>query len=236
MGNSFFRFKQFTVHQERTAMKVCTDACLFGSLLPAGNFPQALDIGAGTGLLSLMFAQQHPQSMIDAVEIDADAALQADENFRNSPFQNLRLVHTDIMDHASLISNSYDIVFSNPPFYQHHLTSANEKKNMAHHGSTLSLQQLNAAVDRLLSRQGLFCVLLPYSRHAYFIDMAQKAGFYPQQIYLVKQTPVHDVFRSILFLARTKREMCMETITIREDAGGYSERFIALLKTYYLHL
>lgn len=236
MGNSFFRFKQFTVHQERTAMKVCTDACLFGSLLPAGNFPRALDIGAGTGLLSLMFAQQNPRCVIDAVEIDADAALQADENFRNSPYQNLRLIHTDIMDYATEIGHSYDIVFSNPPFYQHHLTSANEKRNKAYHGSTLSLQQLVAAVDHLLSQQGLFCTLLPYSRHAYFTDIAQQAGFYPQQVYLVKQTPAHAIFRSILFLARTKREICLETITIRHSNGGYSERFIALLQAYYLHL
>src|SRR5262245_58656662 len=145
MPNSYFQFKQFVIHQEHCAMKVTTDGCLFGAWVAASKAGNAaagkhvLDIGTGTGLLSLMYAQKHPHAQIDAIEIDEAAAQQAADNFAASPWQKrLQLIHSDIKDYRP--SHPYDTIISNPPFYENQLSSGNAKKNMAHHSSSIGLE------------------------------------------------------------------------------------------------
>src|ERR1700750_981948 len=133
MANSYFKFKQFTIHQDRCAMKVTTDGCLFGAWcakeIRAFEFedPELLDIGTGTALLSLMILQKN-KVRIDAVEIEKDAAMQAEENVAASAWADkVKIIHEDILDGTD---KKYDLIVSNPPFYENELTAESENRNI----------------------------------------------------------------------------------------------------------
>src|SRR4051812_5902465 len=144
-------------------MKVCTDACLFGAWISEevksknSKVKSVLDIGTGTGLLSLMFAQKNLQSIIDAVEIDEAAAQQARENFEASPWkERLQIYSTSIKLFIS--EKKYDLIISNPPFFENDLKSDDSKRNLALHSSQLSLEELLDAITKHLKEDGLFAV------------------------------------------------------------------------------
>lgn len=219
-------------------MKVCTDACLFGALIPPNPLKgeyYVLDIGTGTGLLSLMVAQKNPLAEIDAVEINEAAAKQAKNNFAASPWaERLHVFNTDILSFKG--DEKYDCIISNPPFYEYHLKSPDKTKNNAKHNTTLSLIELLQAVQMHLTENGSFAVLLSYPRLNYFIEEAAKFGLYLNRKYLVKQTETHNFFRGILFFSRTKSQLQNTEIIIKDNKGNYTPAFTAALKDYYLHL
>ncbi len=223
-------------------MKVCTDACLFGALvavsLPVGyqqDVVHCLDIGTGTGLLSLMFAQKNTGVFIDAIEIDKAASEQAKENFAASPWaEKLNIFNSDIRSFWS--EKKYTCVFSNPPFFEDDLRSPEDTKNNAKHDTSLSFKELLRATDTHLEKGGLFTVLLPFHRINYFIDEAVKFGLHVHRQILVKQTPGHEHFRGILFLKREKNQPVFSEIIIKNDEGNYTTGFITALKDYYLYL
>jgi tRNA1Val (adenine37-N6)-methyltransferase len=236
MSNNYFSFKKFTIHQDKCAMKVCTDACLFGAILPT-NFNdkiQVLDIGTGTGLLSLMFAQKNQNCMIDAIEIDSDAFEQAKENISLSPFKlNIKAVFSDIKTFQP--AYQYNIILSNPPFYINDLKSQDLKRNLALHGTDLSYDELLNDVDRLLINEGVFYVLIPFNNEKLFVDTAAQNALFPQQITRVKQTTEHSFFRSIIRFGR-REALVEEKIIVIKNNNQYSNEFVALLKDYYLFL
>jgi tRNA1Val (adenine37-N6)-methyltransferase len=218
-------------------MKVCTDACLFGAMV-ANYKPQTsycLDIGTGTGLLSLMFAQKNPETIIDAVELDTGAAEQAKENFTASPWKDrLNIFQADILTFTT--EKKYDLIISNPPFFENDLRSTDETKNKAKHDTSLSLAELLQAVEVLLAGEAVFSVLLPYQRVNDFIEEAAKLKLQLTRQVLVKQTAGHDYFRGILFFSRVKYQFTNSEIIIKNKEGNYSPEFVAALKDYYLYL
>ncbi len=239
MPNNFFEFKQFKVEQDKCAMKVCTDACLFGAWV-ASKFQTSnlrlhvLDIGAGTGLLSLMFAQKNSSANIDAVEIDRSAAEQAKENFKNSAWKDrLHIHHQDIQQFGF---NKYDLIISNPPFYENDLKSDNSKRNLALHSSALGLDDLLDVIQKHLSNNGKFAVLLPYHRSANFINHALLKDFHLHEEVSVKQTFKHPYFRSMLIFGTNKIQIQHAEICIKEKNNDYSDEFKELLQDYYLKL
>jgi tRNA1Val (adenine37-N6)-methyltransferase len=238
MSNSFFQFKQFLIHQDRCAMKVTTDACLFGAIaaneIKDTNSNAVLDIGCGTGLLSLMIAQQN-NAVIDAIEIDEAAYQQATENFAASPWaERLHALNIDALHFTP--NKKYDTIISNPPFFENDLRSGNEKKNAAKHDTALTLDNLIHIVDTHLTQEGIFAVLLPYHRTEEFIAIAREAALYLTKKILVKQTPSHNYFRSILFFSRTKMEAQQQELIIKDEQHNYTKDFTGLLKDYYLYL
>jgi tRNA1Val (adenine37-N6)-methyltransferase len=237
MPNNYFQFKQFTVFQDKCAMKVCTDACLFGALVANCPPPTAncLDIGTGTGLLSLMIAQKDTLAKIDAVEIDNAAAEQAKQNFSASPWaERMHVFNTDILSFKP--NKKYDNIISNPPFFEDDLKSPDQVKNNAKHDTALSLIELLQIVQMHLNEDGLFAVLLPYHRVNYFIEEADNTGLYLTKQILVKQTGTHDFFRGILFFSKTKNLLQNTEITIKDNKEKYTTEFTTALKDYYLHL
>lgn len=237
MSNSFFQFKQFTVFQQPCAMKVCTDACLFGALVAGNGLPatNCLDIGTGTGLLPLMLAQKNKQVFIDAVEIDADAAEQAGENFAASPWKDrIHIFNTDILSFSR--DKQYDLIISNPPFFEGDLRSSDEGKNDAKHDTSLNLVQLLQVTKQRLTVNGTIAVLLPYRRVDFFIEEAGKQELHLTQKVLVRQTRNHAYFRGILFLSRNKTEPVSESMYIKDKEGNYTPEFVAALTDYYLYL
>lgn len=237
MPNNFFQFKQFTIFQHKCAMKVCTDACLFGAMV-ARHEPRTtncLDIGTGTGLLSLMLAQKDPDAVIDAVELDAEAADQARENFAASPWkERLNIFNADILSFKP--EKRYDLIISNPPFFEDDLMSPDEAKNHAKHDTSLSLDELAGVVQQLLAADGFFAVLLPYHRVNYFTEEAGRQGLYLAQQVLLKQTGKHNYFRGILFFSRKEVQPVNSEIILKDSKADYTPEFISALKDYYLYL
>jgi tRNA1Val (adenine37-N6)-methyltransferase len=239
MPNPYFHFKQFTVYQQHTALKVCTDACLLGAWVAAALQEQSpppqriLDIGTGTGLLALMLAQATTVP-VDAIDIEPGACRQAEENFAASPWSaRLRLWQGDVKTFS--LPHTYDCIISNPPFFENDLHAASAIKNMAKHDATLTLEALLLTANRLLNKGGSFAVLLPFHRTEIFESMAVKTGFNLVKKMVVKQTPQHDHFRSMLYLQKGGTAPCTETnMVIRETANRYSKAFTDLLQAYYL--
>jgi tRNA1Val (adenine37-N6)-methyltransferase len=167
MANTHFQFKQFIVHQDKAAMKVTTDSCLFGGWVAEelsaekDEGKNILDIGTGTGLLSLMLAQK-TSGDIDALEIDKEAYEQAIANVSSSPWK--ERIRVMLQDASSFLSKKkYNTIISNPPFYENELKSPDSKRNIAHH-SGLSLNHLLSVVKENLEERGTFYLLLPYKR------------------------------------------------------------------------
>jgi tRNA1Val (adenine37-N6)-methyltransferase len=244
MANSHFKFKQFTIQQDRCAMKVTTDGCLFGAWvsdliknekLIADN---CLDIGTGTGLLSLMLMQKNTLPAIDAIEIDADAATQAGENVAASSWADrIKVHHADVKEFKNQVA--YDLIISNPPFYENELKSGKSTKDIAHHSNELLLKDLLSIIKNKLSTDGFFCLLLPYKRNAEAKLLFAEQGLAITQISFVRQSTNHDFFR-IMLMGKIAADEITETIineiVIKDDNQQYTPAFIDLLKEYYLYL
>ena len=236
MSNNYFAFKQFTVWQSDCALKVCTDACLFGAWVAAHVKDDAptsiLDIGTGTGLLSLLLAQKIPAAKIDAVEIDAAAAAQAASNALATGW-NIKVHNTDIKNYSG---KKYKHIISNPPFFSNDLKSDDALRNTAMHSTTLTLQTLFTCVDDLLEPTGSFSVLLPFARVSEVEALAGAHSFVVMHKAVVQQTPNHAPFRVMYIFGKSGFINATETSIVIKENEQYTATFISYLKDYYLYL
>jgi tRNA1Val (adenine37-N6)-methyltransferase len=239
MPNDFFRFKQFTIHQDRCAMKVSTDACLLGAWAP---FPEPtatiLDIGAGTGLLSLMLAQRFPQARITAVELDGEAAAQAAQNSTESPFTGrVQVVCEDIRTYQP--DECFDAIICNPPFFSNSLKGPSAVRNQARHQDALHLSELSAQVQRLLKPNGYVAVVLPADIHRTWEELLSGPDWQLEQEVAIRPLPQKPVNR-VLSLYRNQKSP--EAVGLRteemlyESYGVYTPFTEALLQPFYLKL
>ncbi|HVY75391.1 MAG TPA: methyltransferase [Puia sp.] len=235
MPNPYFRFKQFTIQQDRCSMKVCTDSCILGAwtAVRLGASRSVLDIGAGTGLLSLMLAQESAAN-IEAIELDQAAAEQAQENIAASPWNDrIRLVSGDIR--LQDFPERFDFIISNPPFFGSDLRSPQREKNVAKHDESLTLEELLRQIGRLLKPGGAFSVLLPFHRTAWFEGLAIENGFMLQDKLIVRQTPKHEPFRSVLLFRDQKpASVNPDEMVVRDESGQESRQLLSLLSPYYI--
>ncbi|MCX6331695.1 MAG: methyltransferase [Bacteroidetes bacterium] len=250
MANTFFQFKQFIVHQEHTSMKVCTDACLFGGWVVQSEKDRTavkniLDIGTGTGLLSLMMAQSNPTATITAVEIETLAAQEAQRNFEISPWKvQLKLVHHSIQKFTTDSNEVFDTIITNPPFFEDDLKSPDQNKNKAAHSTELPWPILIENVKHLLAEEGYFYVLTPTLRAYTMQKLCEKNG-----LQLIEEVLVHNASKNLPIRAmqkfiKTKVDTNNTStfvakrfkITIKDADNNYTESFHELLREYYLHL
>ena len=245
-----FQFKQFTIHQRQTAMKVCTDACVLGAWASANRLtslppsPTILDIGTGTGLLALMAAQNHPTAQLDAVEIDPDAYAQAIQNVAESPFANRIQVHEVAIQNYQP-GHQYDLILTNPPFFTNHLRSPDAATNRAIHTDTLPFNELITAVNRLLQPDGQWWVLLPPYEAGQLDQLAATVSLYPFERLLLRHNAQKAPFRHITGYSYRPNLLQTNSFTIYEPDGSgqplanptrerYTETFRQLLRPFYL--
>jgi tRNA1Val (adenine37-N6)-methyltransferase len=237
MANYYFQFKAFRIDQAGCAMKVTTDASMFGAWV-ANQFPSsklALDIGGGTGLLSLMVAQKN-ETNIDIIEIEEECFAQMKQNVESSAWKDrINCIFNDIIDFNP--DYKYDIILSNPPFHQGQLKSDKSSINLARHGDELTLEILFKKIFHLLKKEGCFYLLMPAYRDQETISVAESYGLHCLKKAVVKQSFHHDPFRIMFAFSKTKQsEETVEEIVVKDNQNQYTTEFIELLKDYYLNL
>ncbi|MCP9768742.1 methyltransferase domain-containing protein [Lacihabitans sp. LS3-19] len=230
-----FKFKKFSIFQENTPMKVCTDSCLFGALIDAKNHQKILDIGTGTGLLTLMLAQKSEFLNLTAVEIDENAVKDASLNIANSPFsKQIKIANKSIQEFTKASKEKFDLIVSNPPFFQNNLKSPKEEINLAHHNSSLSFEDLALSLHNLISEDGKIWILLPPFEMNGFLKICTKYQLFLNKKYGVKHDETKPIFREIIELSRQENlNPAYSEINIYENKQ-YSPIFVKLLKDYYL--
>jgi len=236
--SSTFRFKHFSIEQNQAAMKVTLDACLFAAYV-AKQLPvqtRIMDIGAGTGLLSLILAQQHAVS-IDAVEVDQEAAQQAAINCQQNPVINVH--HCQIQNFSS--KHQYSCIISNPPFFTDHLPAHNPQRNLARHNQSLSFDQLCGDVKRLLEPAiGEFWILLPCNEVPRFLSAANNYALELQSTVRIRSKSHKSPHRQFLKLRLGQSNQSPQYVQEHDitvlDEYGYTPEFTELLKDYYLKL
>lgn len=236
-----FKFKEFTVQQDKTAMKIGTDAVLLGTWVSLCKNPNSiLDIGSGTGVIALMLAQRSDAMTIDAVEIDKNAYEQTVENFENSIWgDRLFCYNTSFQEFSEEMAQEnekYDLILSNPPFYTDKYKSKNEARNKARFTSSLSFEELIAGTTKILSKHGVFTVIIPFKEEQNFIEKATKHHLFLNNICRVQGNPKSPVKRSLLAFSFSSSEIKKSNLQIEKERHQYTEEYINLTKDFYLKM
>lgn len=219
-------------------MKICTDACLFGAwtaqkVKQLYSTNKILDIGCGTGLLSLMLAQQ-THAGIDAIEIDPAAATQAKENISNSPWkERIEIINISL---EKFNNNEYDFIICNPPFYEADLKSPDENINASRHSTTLKFDEMINYIRKNLREDGSAAALIPFERTAYFSMLLEKNKLWAREEISVRHSPAHPYSRSILWFSASKPVKTVTSELVINNNDDYSSSFKELLSPYYLNL
>lgn len=224
-------------------MKIGTDGVLLGAWTPLINNPyNVLDIGAGTGILSLMLAQRSnaaPNNVgtIDAIEIDEDAYEQCVENFETSPWgDKLFCFHAGLDEFVDEPEDEYDLIISNPPFYTDDYKSDNVSRDLARFEDALPFEELIEAAALLLSDNGIFSVIIPFKEEQRFVTMCKELDLFPLKITRVKGTPTSEIKRSLLAFCRMEQTPLIDELVIEISRHNYTPEYIELTKDFYLKM
>lgn len=236
---SKFSFKQFSIEQERCAMKIGTDGVLLGAWTPIHNNPfSILDIGSGTGIIALMLAQRSQAEQIDAVEIDEEAYEQSVDNFEKSPWsERLFCYHAGLDELVEEPEDEYDLIVSNPPFYNEDYKTESIQRDIARFQDAMPFEDLIEAAALLLSENGVFSVIIPFKEETVFLAIAKEYQLYPIMITRVKGSPTTEVKRSLLAFGRQKNpETIIDELIIETARHIYTPEYITLTKAFYLKM
>lgn len=226
-----FQFKQFAVRQEKSGMKICTDSTVFGAWCPMHNPARILDIGTGTGLLSLMLAQRC-EAKITALEMENGAAEEARQNFADSPWANrLILIQSAVQDFKS--TEKFDLIISNPPFYDNHWPRKDKNKHLAMHADQLPPADLISAVKQHLAPSGYFALLLPPWPFERYTELLQKEGLSLSEQTLLFDRPQTDCIRKMgLFTYQKPKAPSSSHIFVRDEKGAFDESYQHLMQSF----
>lgn len=237
MPNNYFKFKQFTIYQDGSAMKVGTDGVLLGAWANVEKSQRILDVGTGTGLIAIMLAQRTNSNVnIDAIEIDDSAYQQAIENIKSCPWNNrLNAIHQSFQDFSANSKNKYDVIVSNPPYFMNGLDAKEESRTKARNADHLPFEELLEGSKSLLNPEGRLAVVLPIEEGEYFIRLAKLTGFYLSKMIHVLPNPGKPTKR---YLLEFSLELCAvfedELIVENGQRHVYSPEYIELTKEFYL--
>ncbi|WP_397301722.1 tRNA1(Val) (adenine(37)-N6)-methyltransferase [Nonlabens ulvanivorans] len=241
---SIFKFKEFEVAQDRCAQKIGTDGVLLGAWASEDSTPdpdRILDIGAGTGVISLMMAQRFHSAQIEAVELDEDAFEQAATNFENSPWgDRLFCFHASFQEFFEEIDETYDLIISNPPFFNSSNittdTDIKKSREQARFDDALPFEELIYGVYKLLDEDGIFACVIPIDRERHFLGIAAHYKLFPARITHVKGTESSPIKRSLLELRFCESEIKPHLLTIEISRHLYTTDYINLVRDFYLKM
>jgi len=226
-----FHFRHFSIQQSQAAMKVGTDSMLLGSLCNFDNARSVLDIGTGTGVLSLMIAQRFAPAHITAIEIDEAAAADAQINFSDHPFSSeIELIRIDIRQFHT--DKLFDGIITNPPFFENSSQSMLEDRNLARHTTTLSFSDLFSVSARLLVSEGKLWMILPADVTRQITAIALENGFHFRTLINVEGKPGKPV-RTIMEFGKAAKEPAISSFIVRTADGSYTNEYIALTKEFH---
>ena len=231
---SHFDFQQFRISHDRCAMKVGTDGVLLGAWSPVDGAKRILDIGTGSGLIALMLAQRSEAEIV-GVELDSAAAQQASENATASPFkERIEIVNCNISDYCTTFP--FDLVVSNPPFFEEDVTSPNQLRSQARSTQSLPLEQLIQVAYDMLNPGGKLCVVLPTETAQRFTNSCIVKHFTPVRITAIQTTPKKSPKRMLLcFQKGVEHIECQrDTLTLSTSDGKRSEEYQKLTDAFYL--
>lgn len=235
MGSKLFHFKRFSVAQDRCTHKVGTDGVLLGAWVNISpKDKRILDIGTGSGLIALMLAQRSaPDSRIDALDIEEHDALQAKENVSQSPWPGKVIVH-HLAIQDFLPSTPYDLVVSNPPWFEDSLLPFDNRRRIARHTARLSHGDLLKHAVRLMSADGRLAVILPHTSGLRFIDTARPHGLLPVRKTTFRSRPHKQPERMLLEFAFAEHPVQHEELVLYSPGGEWSDAYRALTREFYL--
>lgn len=233
-----FSFKQFFVAHDKCAMKVTTDSIILGAWIPLSQHAiSIIDIGAGSGLLSLMLAQRcHGQCKIDAIEIDKQASDQAKQNSLSSHWaNNITVFNQDINEfYQNDTGGCYDLIISNPPYFNEGPVCRTSQRQLARYTTTLDQQSLLTIAEQLISAKGRFCLALPYNIALEFKITAKSRGWHIGHTLSVRDSGNKSDYLMLLELSRYKLEQRQEHLVLRNSQRQYTDEFRQLTKPFYL--
>ena len=230
---SVFQFKKFSIEQKKSAMKVGTDGVLLGSWVSCKESDFILDIGCGTGLISLMLAQRSSTSNIVGIEIDTLASQEAQLNISNSTWnERINIYNTSLQDFTS--KKKFDLIVSNPPFFP--LIKLDQPRDIARHSNKLSFEELLKYTSILLSEKGIFSTIIPVDYEDYFFQISNKYGFFCNRACYIKGNKMVKIKRLMLEFSFNNSQIKKEYLTIEKSRHNYTNRYIALCKDFYLSM
>lgn len=233
-----FHFKQFSIKQDQCAMKIGTDGVLLGAWTSINNNPfSVLDLGAGTGILSLMLAQRSNAQQIEAIEIDDKAYEQCADNFENSPWNDrLFCYHAALLEFVEEVEDSFDLIICNPPFYSEDYKTQDQARDLARFNDAMPFKHIVYAVAHLLSEDGVFSIIIPKKEETAFIDLANKVGLVANRILHVKGNPNSEIKRSLIEFSYTETSTEISELIIETSRHNYTQDYINLTKDFYLKM
>jgi tRNA1Val (adenine37-N6)-methyltransferase len=236
MSNTYFQFKQFTIRHDKCAMKVGTDGVLLGAWVQTDKCRNILDVGTGSGLIALMLAQRS-HALIDAIDIDADACLQATENVQISPFSQQITVHHEAFAEYSVHCNKiYDLIASNPPFFIDSLKCPDKKRSTARHSETLLATDLIKSCHQILAPTGRLALILPYEQLSSILNVAANCELYTCRQTDVIPHPDAAPKRFLIELSPTYHTPIKDHLIIEYEHNNYTEEYKTLTRAFYLKM
>lgn len=236
MSNPYFRFKQFTVFHDKCGMKVGADAVTLGAWADVADAETILDVGCGSGLIALMLAQRS-EGKITAIDIDENCICQSKENIKNSPWENrISVLHTSFQDFAARTPETYDLIVSNPPFFNKSLKNPLKSRALARHSDTLSHAELIFYSKKVMNPGGRLCVILPKLEGEQFVFLAEKKKLYCSKKVLVFPNYYKPAKRFLLEFRKVKTNCVEFDLTLEKERGVYTDEYRELVKDFYLKL
>ena len=229
-----FRFKQFAVLNDRTAMKVGTDGVLLGAWCPVAGARHVLDVGTGCGVIALMIAQRNHEAVITGIDIDYNAVQEATLNFERSPWSDrLTAVEGNFND---MSTSGFDVIVSNPPFFTDGVLPAGDARIAARHTQSLTYRQLIEGAARLLSSHGALALISPTDAEGEIIEAATFATLPVRQVTHV--IPVDGALPKRTLWLLTPRDIAYHegTVTIANRDGTFTQEYIELTGDFYLKM
>jgi len=232
-----FRFKQFAVVNDRTAMKVGTDGVLLGAWCPVDGVARVLDVGTGCGVIALMVAQRNGSARIDAIDIDHDSIEEAAINFGRSPWsERLTAIEGDFNDMACSDDSGYDLVVSNPPYFTNGVLPSGEARITARHTAMLTYGQLIQGAARLLTPAGVLSIITPTEARHDVIEAAAFASMHTRRLTHVVAVEGAPPKRLLWQLSRLENGHTEDELTIAHRDGTFTDQYIALTGAFYLKM